>query len=122
MRRRSDIIAAEQRVAVAHANIMIAVANLFPQVTVGWLFGWQTQTLATNFIAIQNPDSTLFGPFNAPFFNLSLYRAIDLRKREKVIAVLHYEIAVLRALHDVETQYNYAVTTHPYTPLRVVQG
>ena len=109
LRRRPDIIAAERRIAAAHANIRVAIANLFPQISVGWLLGWQTQTIASNLIALQNPESTFFGTFNAPLLNLSLYRNIDLKKREKVLAVLQYEITVLTALHDVETQYNYCL-------------
>lgn len=107
LRRRPDIIAAEQRVAAAHANIKIAIAELFPQINIGWLLGWQTQTLATNLFAVSNPASTLYGTFDASIFNLASYRAIDLRKREKVVAVLQYQIVVMSALHDVEIQYNY---------------
>ncbi len=107
LRRRPDIIAAEHRVAIAHANIKIAIANLFPQINIGWLLGWQTQTLASNLFAISNPASTLFGTFDASIFNLSSYRVIDVRKREKIIAVLQYQLTVMNALHEVEIQYNY---------------
>ncbi|CEG59004.1 efflux transporter outer membrane subunit [Legionella fallonii] len=107
LRRRPDIIAAEQRVAAAHASIKVAIANLFPQINIGWLLGWQTQTLASNLFAIRNPESTLFGTFNASILDLSLYRTIDLKKREKVLAALQYEIVVMNALHEVEIQYNY---------------
>jgi NodT family efflux transporter outer membrane factor (OMF) lipoprotein len=107
LRRRPDIIAAERRVAAAHANVRVAIANLFPKVTVGWLLGWQTQTLASNIIAIQNSDSTFFGVLNAPILDLRLHRMVDLRKREKILAVIHYHLTVLLALHDVKTQYEY---------------
>lgn len=107
LRRRPDIIVAERRVAGAHANIRIALANLFPQINVGWLLGWQTQTLASNIFAVKNPESTFFGTFNAPIINLSLFRDVTFRKNEKRQAVLQYRDVVLNALHDVETQYNY---------------
>jgi NodT family efflux transporter outer membrane factor (OMF) lipoprotein len=107
LRRRPDIVAAERRVAADHANIRVAMANLFPQMTVGWLLGWQTQTIASNIIAMQNPESTFFGVLTAPLFNLSLYRIVDLRKREEALAVIHYQMVVMQALHEVETQYNY---------------
>ena len=107
LRRRPDIIAAEQRVALAHANIKVAIANLFPQINIGWLLGWQTQTLASNLFAIKNPASTLFGTFDASIFNLASYRVIDVRKREKILALLQYQLTVMSALHEVEEQYSY---------------
>jgi NodT family efflux transporter outer membrane factor (OMF) lipoprotein len=113
LRRRPDIKAAERRVAAAHANIRVAMANLLPQVTIGWLLGWQTQTIAggiltaRNLLTVQNPESTFFGTFGAPIFNATLFNTIELRKREKAMIVIQYQIAVMRALHEVETQYNY---------------
>lgn len=106
--RRPDIIAAERRVAAAHANIRVATANLFPQITVGWLLAWQSQTIASNIMALGNPNSTFLGTFNAPILNLTLHRMVDLREREKALAVIQYEITVMRALHEVETQYKYS--------------
>ena len=107
MCRRPDIIAAEERVAAAHANIRVAMANLFPQITIGWLLAWQTQSIASSIFAMQDPESTFFGTFTAPLINFTLYRIVDVRKREEAIAVINYEITVLRALHEVETQYNF---------------
>lgn len=105
--RRPDIIAAERRVAAAHANIRVAIANLFPQITLGWLYAWQTQSIASSIFAMQDPESSFFGVFTAPLFNLTLYRAIDVRKRGAAAAVIQYRTTVLKALHEVETQYDY---------------
>ena len=113
LRRRPDIIAAERRIAAAHANIRATMANLLPQVTIGWLLGWQTQTLASsiltarNLFSIQNPESTFYGTFGAPLFNRSLFYNVELRRREKAQIVVQYQIIILRALHEVEMQYNY---------------
>ncbi|STY28941.1 multidrug efflux MFS outer membrane protein [Legionella wadsworthii] len=113
LRRRPDIRAAERRVAAAHANIRVAMSNLLPQITIGWLLGWQTQTIAgsiltaRNLFTVQNPESTFYGTFTAPLFNVGLFNSIELRKREKIIAVVQYQIAVMRALHEVETQFEY---------------
>ncbi|HIF0138245.1 TPA: efflux transporter outer membrane subunit [Legionella anisa] len=113
LRRRPDIRAAERRIATSHANIRVAMSNLLPQITVGWLLGWQTQTIAgsiitaRNFFTVQDPESRFFGTFGAPLFNVGLFNSIELRKREKVIAVIQYQIAVMRALHEVETQYDF---------------
>lgn len=112
LRRRPDIIAAERRIAAAHANIRVAMANLFPQITIGWLLAWQTQSIASSIFAMQDPESSFFGTFTAPLINLSLYRIVDLRKREEALAVIQYQIAVISALHDVETQYNFCQHYH----------
>lgn len=107
--RRPDIIAAERRVAATHADIRIATANLFPNVNVlGWLFAWQTQTLGSSIFAMQSTASTLLATFNLPVLNLTLNRLVDVREREKAVAVVHYQLTVLRALHEVETQYNFS--------------
>ncbi|WED42833.1 efflux transporter outer membrane subunit [Legionella cardiaca] len=109
LRRRADIIAAEKRVAAAHANIRVAMASLFPQFSLGWLFAWQTRTLTSNLLNITHPESTLFGTTNTTLFNLSLYRNIDVQKREKILVVIQYEMTVLNALHEVQNQYTYHV-------------
>ncbi|VEB38840.1 multidrug efflux MFS outer membrane protein [Legionella sainthelensi] len=113
LQRRPDIKAAERRVAAAHANIRATMANLLPQITIGWLLGWQTQTIAgsiltaRNLLTVQNPESTFYGTFTAPIFNVALFNSIELRKREKTMIVIQYQLAVMRALHEVETQYSY---------------
>ena len=56
LRRRPDIIAAERRVAASHADIRVAIANLFPKITIGWLLGWQTETLNSALFNLHNPD------------------------------------------------------------------
>lgn len=105
--RRPDIIAAKERVEAAHANIRVAMANLFPQVNLGWLFAWQTQSIASFLVSLQHPESSFFGTLTAPLINMSLYRIVDLKKREKALLVLQYQLTVMRAFHEVETQYYY---------------
>ena len=107
LRRRQDIIAAERRVAATHANIDISISHLFPKITLGWLLGWQTKTIASSIFALQNADSTFFGLFDAPIINLALHKIVTMREREQAIAVIQYQKTVLQALHDVAIQYNY---------------
>lgn len=107
LERRPDIIAAEKRVAAAHANIQSAWADLFPKLTLGWLLAWQTQALTTNLLSLVGPQSSFFGLIDVPLLSLRLSKIIDLRKREKALTVLLYEMTVLNALHEVETQHNY---------------
>ncbi|MCX7114359.1 MAG: efflux transporter outer membrane subunit [Gammaproteobacteria bacterium] len=107
--RRSDIMAAERRVAATHENIGVAITSLFPQANLGWLLGWQTETITSIIALVQNPESSFFATLNAPIFNLGLYNNISLKKREKIVAVIQYRDIVLRALHEVEVQYSYCV-------------
>lgn len=107
LRRRPDIIAAERRVAAAHANINVATSDLFPKLTLGWLLGWQTQTLHSALYSLKNPDSTMWGILNIPILNVSLYRNIDIQKQIKVLAILQYQVTIMVALHEVENQYSY---------------
>lgn len=107
LRRRPDIIAAEQKVAAAHANMRVAIANLYPQLSIGWLLGWQIQTLSQNINMLQNPESAMLGSFNALLFDLSNYRAVEVKKREKMLVLLQYQLTIMSALHEVETQYGY---------------
>lgn len=109
LRRRPDIIIAEKRVQAAHANIRIAMAELFPKITLGWLLAWQTQSLATTLFALQGPQSAFFGLLDAPLLSIRLSRIVDLRKREKALAVLIYELTVLNAFHEVETEQSYCI-------------
>lgn len=102
---RPDIMAAEKLVAAAHANINIALASLFPQLSLGWLFAWQTRLISANLVSFSNPQSTFFGTFNAPLFDLGAYRNLDVYKQEKILLVIQYEMTVLNALHEVENQY-----------------
>lgn len=107
LRRRPDIIAAERRVAGAHANIRIALASLFPPINLGWMLGWQTQTIASSLMALNNPESTFFGTTDATLLNFTQYQTINVKKGDKQLAILDYRKTVLKALHEVETQYNY---------------
>jgi NodT family efflux transporter outer membrane factor (OMF) lipoprotein len=107
--RRPDIVAAERRIAAAHADIRVAIASLFPKISIGWLLGWETETLASNIFAITHPDSTAYGMFNAPLFNLGLYRNLGFKQKEKILAITQYQITIMRALHEVETQHQYCI-------------
>lgn len=107
LRRRPDIQAAERRIAAAHTNIRIAMTSLFPQLSVGWLWGWQIESVQNNVVQIKNPNSMFYGGLNAPLFDYGLYKMVDVRKREKMITILQYRLAILNALQEVETQYYY---------------
>lgn len=123
LNRRPDIVAAEQRVEAAHANIRVAIASLFPELNLGWLFAWQTQSIASFIFSSQANQSTFFATASVPLLNLSLYRMIDVKKRQKALAVIMYYSTVLHALHEVENEYSFykhykAATMHLHQALK----
>jgi NodT family efflux transporter outer membrane factor (OMF) lipoprotein len=102
IRRRADIRAAEARLHAATARVGVAVADLFPRVTLDASFGTQAERFpdlanwASRFINI--------GPsLQIPIFEGGKLRATvrlqNIREKEAAVA---YAKAVLTALHDVE--------------------
>lgn len=102
IRRRPDIRAAEARLHAATARVGVAVADLFPRVTLGASFGTQAERFpdlanwASRFINI--------GPsLQIPIFEGGKLRATvrlqNIREKEAAVA---YAKAVLNALHEAE--------------------
>lgn len=106
-RRRPDIRRAEADLHVATANIGVAVADLYPRVS---LFG-QVGVQALKFDKLGDWASHFynFGPsLSIPIFNGTTYATISLEEGRQQEAALVYENTVLGALHDVEN----AVSTY----------
>lgn len=107
LRRRPDILASEYRVVTANANVGAAIAALFPEFSIGYLSSWQSQQVDSNVTQLMNTESRFFGLFHAPLIDLTLYKNIALKNREKAVAVLQYQTTVLQALHEVSDQYSF---------------
>ena len=103
LRRRPDIAAAERRLAASTARIGVAVADLFPRVTLGNGFGWA----ATDFddLGDDNTERWSLGPFISwPAFDLGRVRArVTAVNADANAALASYEQTVLRALEETET-------------------
>jgi NodT family efflux transporter outer membrane factor (OMF) lipoprotein len=94
--RRPDLRRAERDLAAADALAGAAVADLYPKVTLGGLFGWRGEP-------ISGPIWSLAAGATAPLFNGGRLRAeveaADARKQQRYFA---YRQLALLALEDVE--------------------
>ena len=102
VRRRPDIAAAEARLHSATANIGVAVADLYPRVTLGASFGLESVGAAT----LRNWGSREWsvGPsISLPLFDHGRRTAtITLRKLEQQEAAVAYQQTILKAWHEVD--------------------
>lgn len=102
LRRRPDVRAAERRLAVATAQIGVAVADLYPRFSLTGVAQLISTSLASLFqgdsVQTQASASALF-----PIFDWGRRKAaVDLRKEDRQQAYLQYRQTVLTALKDVE--------------------
>ena len=105
IRRRPDVRQAERRLAASVADIGVATADLFPQVSIGGFIGYVaggTGDLGTSSsVAWQAAPTISWG-----LLNLGRTRAnIRAGKAESRAALADYEQAVLRALEDAENAF-----------------
>lgn len=100
--RRPDIREAERKLASASAQIGVAIAQLYPQISLSGNIGYQSSGLG-NFVS---PGSSFysFGPIlNLPIFNAgSLTAQVRANKALFEEALFQYRQIVLQALEDVE--------------------
>ena len=100
-RRRPDIREAEANLHAATAQIGVAVANLFPRLTLAANGGFQSETAgnllewASRFVS--------FGPtLDLPIFDQGRWKTVRLYDVRAQEAALAYQRTVLNALHEVE--------------------
>lgn len=102
LRRRPDVLAAEQRLVAANARIGAAVADYYPKVSIAALAGWTTQGGGSFFsgAAAQNQIAAGFG------WRLFDFGRVDAEvagaKGREAEALAAYRGTVLRAVEDVE--------------------
>jgi len=100
-RRRPDIRQAEASLHEATAQIGIAVADLFPRLTLSGLAGYQTDTAGKLFEWASHFGS--LGPtLELPIFDRGRWSTVHLENLRARDAALGYERTVLNALHEVE--------------------
>jgi len=102
LQRRPDLLAAQAQLDAANARRQQAVAEWFPRLVLGALFG--REGLDVNGIAYGPARLTNVAALLAmPIFNAGRTQAInDIAESGQKEAVLHYEDAIVRALEDVE--------------------
>lgn len=100
-RRRPDIREAEQKLHAATARIGVAVADLFPRLTLSAQGGLQSQS-TSNLLEWASRFGSIGPTLELPVFDRGRWATIrvqDVRAKE---AALDYERTVLSALHEVE--------------------
>lgn len=103
LRRRPDVRAVERRLAAATARVGVAVADLFPKITLGHGFGWS----ATEFDELGEDASERWslGPLITwPAFDFGRVRAqVGVADAQLDATLAGYEQTVLRALEETES-------------------
>lgn len=101
LKRRPDIVSAEQEVIATNAEIGVAIANRFPNISLTGTLGVATTALtgSTEAKTAWNISGGITGPL---FFWNTLRRNVDIARSQNKQAVLNYEATVLNALREVE--------------------
>lgn len=100
-RRRPDIREAEANVHAATAQIGVAVANLFPHLTLAAGGGFQSETTG-NLLKWASRFGSLGPTLDLPIFDRGRWTAVHLYDVRAQEAALGYQRTVLNALHEVE--------------------
>jgi multidrug efflux system outer membrane protein len=100
-RRRPDIREAEANLHAATAQIGVAVANLFPRLTLAASGGFQSET-AGNLLQWASRFGSLGPTLDLPIFDRGRWTAVHLYDVRAQEAALNYQRTVLNALHEVE--------------------
>lgn len=104
LRRRPDLLAAEQGLAAESSRLVEAKANLFPKIFLSALFGTQKLTLNNALDLSASRYSNVALAFAMPIFNAGRIRAeIDAQSARERESLLSYEKAILGAIEDVES-------------------
>lgn len=102
LQRRPDLLVANAQLDAANARRQQAMAEWFPRLILGAMFG--RESIDLNGIALGPARfSNVAGLITMPIFNAGRTQAInDIAESGQKEAVLHYEDAIVRALEDVE--------------------
>jgi len=102
VRQRPDVGVAEARLAAATASVGVAVADLYPRLTIGATFG--IETLREQQLGQWGARQWSIGPsLSVPIFDQGRRRAtITLRELQQQEAAVAFQQTVLRAWHEVD--------------------
>jgi NodT family efflux transporter outer membrane factor (OMF) lipoprotein len=107
LRRRPDLIAAERRVAAAHARIGAAMAEYYPHVSLGALLGSATTLSAGHLLSAgANQDAAVLGLRWRLFDFGRIDAQIAQARGREAESLAAYRLAVLRATEDVENAFS----------------
>jgi outer membrane protein, multidrug efflux system len=100
-RRRPDIRAAEANLHVATAQIGVAVADLYPRLTLSGTGGYQSDS-AGRLLEWASRFGSIGPTLQLPVFERGKWKTVHLQNLRAREAALAYELTVLGALHEVE--------------------
>ena len=100
-RRRPDIREAEANLHAATAQIGVAVANLFPRLSLAASGGFQSETMGT-LLEWASRFGSLGPTLDLPIFDRGRWKTVQLYDVRAQEAALAYRRTVLAALHEVE--------------------
>ena len=104
--RRPDLQGARYRLEAARANIGVAMADLYPNLSLSGSYGYQANELE-NLISPEQIAWNLIGNLTAPLFEGGRLRsAVRLREAEARELAANYAQQILQAVGDVETALN----------------
>ena len=102
--RRPDLRAAELRVRAANADIGVAIADLYPSLSLGGSIGFSGNEATSNLFSAENLAGSILASITSRIFEGgSLRRNIDLQKSEARELAAGYAEEVLNAMREVET-------------------
>jgi len=103
LKRRPDLMAAEQRLSAESSRLAEAKANRFPKIFLSALFGTQKLTINDTLSLPASRYSNVAAAFVLPIFNAGRIQAgIDAQSARERESLLSYEQAILGAIEDVE--------------------
>jgi NodT family efflux transporter outer membrane factor (OMF) lipoprotein len=105
-RRRPDIREAEARLHAATASIGVAMADLYPRITLGASFGLES-TGAGDFASWGSRRWSIGPSLDLPIFDMGRRRSVVvLRQLQQQEAAIAFQKTVLEAWHEVDTALN----------------
>ena len=100
-RRRPDIRQAEANLHAATAQVGVAVADLFPRLTLSANGGYQSET-AASLVEWASRFGSIGPTLTLPIFDRGKWKTVRLQNLRAQEAALTYQRTVLNALHEVE--------------------
>jgi multidrug efflux system outer membrane protein len=101
LRRRPDVLQAENMLKAQNAKIGVAVAQMYPSFGLTGLFGAASGDLST--LLSSDPAWLVAGSITGPIFNFNKNTArVEIEKARTKEALLNYQQTVLNAFRDVE--------------------
>lgn len=106
IRLRPDVMAAEQNLKAQNALVGKAIADIYPNVNIGALFGYSAKN-ASNLFSSASETYTFTPAINMPLLDWNkLQNSVKLQEQEKNIALEKYKQSILNALGELKNAFS----------------